>query len=74
MVTHMKYLFGAVAALAVLILAHIDPAFAQAAAEARTPAYLVRVGVQDKMQRGITRVKAIATTRLSIAKTFIQGA
>jgi Amt family ammonium transporter len=34
MVIHMKYLFGAVAAFAVLILAHIDPAFAQAAAEA----------------------------------------
>src|SRR3974390_1670565 len=34
MVIHMKYLFGAVAAFAVLILAHIDPTFAQAAAEA----------------------------------------
>ena len=30
----MKFLFGVVAALAVLILAHIDPAFAQAAGEA----------------------------------------
>ncbi len=34
MVTQMKYLLGATAALAVLILAHVDPAFAQAAAEA----------------------------------------
>ena len=34
MSTLMKFLFGVVAALAVLILAHIDPAFAQAAGEA----------------------------------------
>ena len=34
MSTLMKFLFGVVAALAVLTLAHIDPAFAQAAGEA----------------------------------------
>ena len=34
MSTLMKFLFGVVAALAVLVLAHIDPAFAQAAGEA----------------------------------------
>ena len=33
-----KYLFGAVAALAVLALFHIDPALAQEAAEAAEPA------------------------------------
>src|SRR5512143_4095150 len=39
MSTLMKFLFGVVAALAVLILAHVDPALAQeAAAEAAPPA------------------------------------
>ena len=38
MSTHMKFLFGVVAALAVLILAHIDPALAQEAAAEAAPA------------------------------------
>ncbi len=38
MVTLMKFLFGVVAALAVLILAHIDPALAQEAAAEAAPA------------------------------------
>src|SRR5215813_10728933 len=38
MSTLMKFLFGVVATLAVLILAHVDPAFAQEAAAEAAPA------------------------------------